>query len=63
MRVVVDNDTQKTRMREFNLVKKSGLPFDEAEDWNVLFQTTDEEGEPVTLLTCHFVQHNRKASL
>jgi Ca2+-binding EF-hand superfamily protein len=44
MRVVVDNNDVKKRMREFNLVKQSKLPFDEAEDWNALFLACDEEG-------------------
>jgi Ca2+-binding EF-hand superfamily protein len=44
MRVVMDNLEIKKRTREFDLVKRSGLPFDEAEDWNMLFQATDEAG-------------------
>jgi hypothetical protein len=35
----------KKRLREFNLVKQSKLPFDEVEDWNALFQEKDEEGQ------------------
>lgn len=45
MRVVMDNEERKSRMREFNLVKSSKLPFDEVEDWNMLYQQSDTEGQ------------------
>lgn len=45
IRVVVDMELVKKRQREFNLVKLSKLPFDEVEDWNVLFQEKDEDGQ------------------
>lgn len=41
IRTVVNMESEKNRMREFNLVKQSGLPFDEVEDWNVLFTSTE----------------------
>lgn len=45
MRVVMDQEVMKTRQREFYLIKASKLPFDEVEDWNILFQQKDAERE------------------
>merc|ERR1719162_2120270 len=45
IRTVVDMELVKKRMREFDIIKRSKLPFDEVEDWNVLYQQKDEEGQ------------------
>lgn len=44
IRRVEDMDQERNRLREFNLVKKSGLAFDEVEDWFKLFHEQDHEG-------------------
>lgn len=44
VRAVVNMDLEKKRLREFQLVQQSGLPFDEVEDWNRIFQTSDGTG-------------------
>mmetsp|Transcript_37613 Transcript_37613/g.66856 ORF Transcript_37613/g.66856 Transcript_37613/m.66856 type:complete len:484 (-) Transcript_37613:127-1578(-) len=44
IRKVEDMDAEKKRLREFTLVKKSGLPFDEVEDWYELFNENDSDG-------------------
>jgi len=45
IRTVVDMELLKKRVREFELIKVSKLPLDEVEDWNVLYQTQDEQGQ------------------
>lgn len=41
IRVVTEQELNKKRLREFDLIKQSGLPFDEVVDWNSVFQQAD----------------------
>jgi Ca2+-binding EF-hand superfamily protein len=69
IRKVIDMEEEKQRQRQFDLVKSSGLPFHEVEDWNVLFCSKDEEGRGELelaavkdLITSLGVQWDRDAS-
>jgi Ca2+-binding EF-hand superfamily protein len=42
IRQVINMEEEKTRRRQFDLVKESNLPFHEVEDWNALFVSKDE---------------------
>jgi len=44
IRKVINMEEDKNRARQFELVKQSGLPFHEVEDWNHLFITKDTKG-------------------
>lgn len=44
IRKVINMEEEKTRRRQFDLIKESGLPFHEVEDWNTLFNSKDQSG-------------------
>lgn len=45
IRKVINMEEEKERKRQFDLIKQSGLPYHEVEDWNALFQSRDSGGK------------------
>jgi len=51
IRKVINMEEEKTRRRQFDLIEQSGLPFQEVEDWNSLFNSKDEQAKGELMLS------------